>query len=177
MQPLLQQHQSMKLIQNFNLAHWRGGIGLISPIYSIFIRASKPIQAIEAGTTNNRSTRLSPELQKRTDARGVLPLTTAAGMAFQKQLLTTTKKASSGIADQTANGKLERRLAADLPYSTMQLLLLPFRKALSLSKSIFTIHSKVRIRIKTSSRIISNLPAKPIPSTSNSIQFIPKEKG
>lgn len=45
----------------------------------------KPIQAIEAGTTLNRSTRLSPELQKQewTDARGVLPLTTAAGMDFK----------------------------------------------------------------------------------------------
>jgi hypothetical protein len=52
---------------------------------SMFIRASKPIQAIEAGTTLNRSTRLSPELQKqeRTDARGVIPLTTAAGMDFK----------------------------------------------------------------------------------------------
>lgn len=40
---------------------------------SMFIRASKPIQAIEAGrhTTLNRSTRLSPELQnqERTDER------------------------------------------------------------------------------------------------------------
>jgi len=50
------------------------------------------MKAIEAGTTNNRSTRLSAELQKqeRTDARG--PLTTAAGMALKKQLLRLKKR-------------------------------------------------------------------------------------
>lgn len=45
----------------FNLAHTlKGRRRPDIAHFSIFIRALKPIQAIEAGTKNNRSTRLSP---------------------------------------------------------------------------------------------------------------------
>lgn len=73
LQPLLQQHQEADTeLQSCTLK------GRHRPDIAHLFDLSPGQQ--EQQTERSR---LSPELQKRTDARGVLPLTTAAGMDFK----------------------------------------------------------------------------------------------